>query len=366
MRKFSLGTFLVVTIAAVFSVCCSCDSSIPLNPESDGTSRYVYLGTSEETVDSKVYTVKSYADVNVDEPYFYTYYKYYYMDGNLRRVYTFYHDSLVFLDVMYSDFMEHFCTEGCSYKIREYREDGSVFSIFSYTTKGSGINIFDEEGMICQTKSFDKEGVCIAEAEFYSNGNTKRSTGYLSDGVTKKGVQEYYENGNRKETWSYSEVGNLLSHGQYWENGNIKEGWEFYENGQLKVHGRIYENGSNQEVFNYAEDGKLISHAVYYNNGKVKAGTQKSVRYGREIFNYTDSYESGVARLSYTTVDEVLESFSLAYESGCYRFYYSSQAQKLYEYDDLVCTYGNDSLHSKNTISMIEQEAFDWIEEHKL
>lgn len=49
----------------------------------------VYIGESAEEIDGATYIVKSYASIYATEPYFYTYYKYYYLNTILRRAYVF-------------------------------------------------------------------------------------------------------------------------------------------------------------------------------------------------------------------------------------------------------------------------------------
>ena len=49
----------------------------------------VYIGESTETIEGITYTVQSYADVYAANPYFYTYYKNYYLNDKLRRIYCF-------------------------------------------------------------------------------------------------------------------------------------------------------------------------------------------------------------------------------------------------------------------------------------
>lgn len=69
-------------------------------------SSMVYVGESSETIDGVTYTVKAYADVYGESEYFYTYYKFYYLEGKVRRVYEFHHGPGCNMDYKYSEFKE--------------------------------------------------------------------------------------------------------------------------------------------------------------------------------------------------------------------------------------------------------------------
>ena len=92
-----------------------------------GASNLMYIGEGTETVDSTAYTVKKYADVMVDNPYFYTYYKLYYLNGKLRRVYQYEHVIGCAMDYKYTEFVEHYCYSN-KIKIHTYHENGKLES----------------------------------------------------------------------------------------------------------------------------------------------------------------------------------------------------------------------------------------------
>ncbi|MBO7123894.1 MAG: hypothetical protein J6V90_11525 [Treponema sp.] len=156
--------FLVVLLAGIFVLCftsVSCsngsDSSpiaiIPTNPTNptnggtdgggqtgggtvggDGTitinsKNLTYIGEGSETIDSKTYVVKKYAELLLeDNPYFYSYYKFYYLDGKLRRLYMFDHGMCSNMDYKYTDFLEHSCGSEARHFICTYYENGKIES----------------------------------------------------------------------------------------------------------------------------------------------------------------------------------------------------------------------------------------------
>ena len=114
-----------------------------------GNSRVVYLGETTETIEGITYTVKSYADVYAEEPYFYTYYKYYYLNNKLRRSYLTYHSAgSVDLDYKYYEYEEHICgTANTMVTITDYYESGKIQNYYQKIL-GTGYiqQKFDEAG----------------------------------------------------------------------------------------------------------------------------------------------------------------------------------------------------------------------------
>lgn len=96
-----------------------------------------YIGEGTETVDAVEYKVKKYADLLLDDnPYFYTYYKFYYLDGKLRRVYTFDHGEGSDMDYKYDEFVEHSCnivSSNFQCHIYTYYENGKIESATHYS-----------------------------------------------------------------------------------------------------------------------------------------------------------------------------------------------------------------------------------------
>ena len=105
-----------------------------------------FLGETTETVEGVEYTVESYAYLYANIPYYYTYYKNYYLDGKLRRIYMYNHGFTFDLDYMYTDFAEHdFVVDGFRWEFFEadggwqyykkeiiFNDDGKIKSLIAY------------------------------------------------------------------------------------------------------------------------------------------------------------------------------------------------------------------------------------------
>ena len=81
---------------------------------------FIFIKETTETINNTTYIVKCYADVNTDIPYFYIYYKYYYLNNTLRKTYTYSHQLGSCLNYKYTEFIEHFCYH---HSITEYFYD---------------------------------------------------------------------------------------------------------------------------------------------------------------------------------------------------------------------------------------------------
>ena len=86
------------------------DGTVTIN-----TSKMVYIGEGPEAVDGVTYNVKKYAQLVIDDnPYFYTYYKLYFLNSKLRRVHYYDHGIGHAMDCKYTDFVEHLCGSASS------------------------------------------------------------------------------------------------------------------------------------------------------------------------------------------------------------------------------------------------------------
>lgn len=146
----------------------------------------IYIGESSEQIESVTYKVKSYAEVNPDEPYFYIYYKYYYLNNKLRRTYVFYHETgLSDLDYKYTEFIEHQCgTRSNTILITDYSESGKI--IRKYLDSGSGtkaITKFDEQGYKKEYISYSNDKVTLKQ-KYYQNGSSKFTANYNGGKMT--------------------------------------------------------------------------------------------------------------------------------------------------------------------------------------
>lgn len=68
----------------------------------------IFIGEETEDVDGTSYNVKSYALV-YGSPYFYKYFKFYYLEEALKQVVVYYHLEGSCLDYKYTEFEEHYC-----------------------------------------------------------------------------------------------------------------------------------------------------------------------------------------------------------------------------------------------------------------
>lgn len=102
-------------------------------------SNLVFIGQGNETVDSVEYLVKKYADVFLDDPYFYTYYKVYYLNDKVRRVYRCTHELGSARDYKYSEFNEAECKKNNTITNFYYYENGKLERnrMMTYTCSGS-------------------------------------------------------------------------------------------------------------------------------------------------------------------------------------------------------------------------------------
>jgi len=105
----------------------------------DGEDSYVFIGESEQLVDGVSFNVKSYALLDAGNPYLYTYFKFFFIEEKLLRIYACYHNATNtnLLKVPYYDFTEDDCKE-TSY-IRNFSSNGYVTS-YTVTANGFGSN----------------------------------------------------------------------------------------------------------------------------------------------------------------------------------------------------------------------------------
>ena len=89
-------------------------------------SNLVFISQGNETVDSTEYLVKKYAEVFLDDPYFYIYYKVYYLNDKVRRIYSCQHGIGSQRDYKYSEFNETECRKGHSVSEYYYNENGKL------------------------------------------------------------------------------------------------------------------------------------------------------------------------------------------------------------------------------------------------
>ena len=102
-------------------------------------SNLVFISQGNETVDSTEYLVKKYAEVFLDDPYFYIYYKVYYLNDKVRRIYSCQHGIGSQRDYKYSEFNETECRKGHSVSEYYYYETGKLERNKSMTYNKIGV-----------------------------------------------------------------------------------------------------------------------------------------------------------------------------------------------------------------------------------
>ena len=135
LRKFKINQIIFgLALLALIVTTSSCkqnpdtqkddDSKKPVvtSPEGFG---FIFIEETTEKLDGKDYVVKAYAD-SYGAPYLYDYYKYYYLDGKLKKIHVYYHNNGV-TDYTYKEF-KNYTKENSKHKIEE--------KIFTYYDSG--------------------------------------------------------------------------------------------------------------------------------------------------------------------------------------------------------------------------------------
>ena len=306
------------------------------------TSSIIYMGETTEIIDTISYAVKSYADVYAVEPYFYNYYKYYYLDGKLRRIKVFYHSVGSDLDYKYTEFVEHLCgsnyTQSYDYI---YYENGKLQS-YTQNSNSNGINYkyeyyYDSDGNKSIQKNY-QNGNLYYEIQFYTNGKTKTQKNYKVDVYPSYMYckNTYYENGKEEYEINYSSDGAETSKNYYtyYESGN-KKTYDSWRNG-FKDDSYTYYDVASTTVKSYLDynssNGLLYGESYYYSNGT------KALR----VYYHTDGS---------------IDNFEYHFESGYTQYYYTDSGY-LYTYLDGKTTGTSTASNVYSTkISYTEEQA---------
>ena len=314
------------------------------------TSRNViYIGEESETIDSNTYLVKKYAELPIaDCPYFYTYYKFYYLNNKLRRTYLFYHSmGQVELDYTYENFIPHSCgnNQG-SELITEYYEFGKIFKTIQINTltgtKYKYEYLFNENG-IKTSYTLYMNDVPTNKTTYYPSGTNESITQYQNGKIYY--VTKYYENGKEKESYNY--------------NNDVYPSYLSYKR-------TYYENGKEEWDIRYNPDGteSYKEYHTYYENGNEK--TKKEFRISvydtkcseLNIF-YNNNLSSNIkVEAYYNGWFETLGDTKFFYESGYLKYYFDDDGY-LYTYEDgkTKSTSTNSSVYSnKQTYTAAQAE----------
>lgn len=215
------------------------------------------LGESTETVDGVEYKVHSYAEVYANVPYYFTYYKEYYSNDKLRKLYIFNHPVGSDLDCTYNDFEEHVCIypnkpyelflseEDDLYYKKEvtYNENGTINTIIAYPCYSEDVNSY--------------------KYEYYENNSVKKTSSVEhSDGYLLETIKLYYENhdlgGGQKDGENESIRAKINIDKS---SSVIMRFYEYYESGFIKSYYRAESSGKL-----YSDTGFLYT----YEDNKTK------------------------------------------------------------------------------------------------
>ncbi len=211
-----------------------------------GVSSIVYIGESTETIDGTDYVVKSYADVYATEPHFFTYYKYYYLDNNLRKVCIYNHGVGSCLLYDYTNYEVHKCgMSGGIEQLYEYYENGQLKKFVQKTD--TGVLIY----------------------HYYETGKKESMSYYTGDVLTY--VYTYYESGNEKSVDLYTN-GILTSSIKYFDlsSSKAKSFIYYHSDGSLSSEGYYYSADCEKLRVYYRDDGSISYFYFYYESGYLK------------------------------------------------------------------------------------------------
>lgn len=214
-------------------------------------SNLVFIGQGNETVDSVEYLVKKYADVYLDDPYFYTYYKVYYLNDKVRRVYSCDHGVGSQRDYKYSEFNEIECRKGHQTEDYIYFENGKKEKeiIINYDISG---NITGQQ-----------------TTTYYDSGNKKE---YESRFPNTCSFQTFYDQPydiNIDNMSTTNGGGGLLKLRSSWSQDQVSLFLYYYESGYLKYFyssGYYYEYEDNQTTVLSLDSSVYTSRTAYTND----------------------------------------------------------------------------------------------------
>ena len=222
IKKIAFG----IALLALFLCASSCkqtpdtkkddDSKKPVvtSPEGFG---FVFIEETTEKLDGKDYIVKAYAD-SYGTPYLYDYYKYYYLDGKLKKIHIYYHNRGR-ADHTYEEFKNYIAkAQGFGKyeeKIFTYYDSGRLKEREDYLLEHHEYELEFEHAL---TGYYDVEGNPIRFiTTFYTNGDYVHY--YYKNG--KEGLSYYFENYNDEERFHFT---------YYYESGFVFYDYDPYRN----------------------------------------------------------------------------------------------------------------------------------------
>ena len=206
-------------------------------------SNLVFISQGNETVDSTEYLVKKYAEVFLDDPYFYIYYKVYYLNDKVRRIYSCPHGIGSQRDYKYSDFNEAECRKGHSVSEYYYYETGKLERNKSMTYNNIGVQATGMD--YCYYPSGNMKSYEIFQSAPYSI-----YTFYDVEGTSPMGI-----GGTKLAAVNISSSSLIISY--YYESGYLKY---YYSNGYY------YEYADNTTRSASTDSSVYTSRTAYTND----------------------------------------------------------------------------------------------------
>lgn len=219
-------------------------------------SNLVFISQENETVDSTEYLVKKYAEVFLDDPYFYTYYKVYYLNDKVRRIYSCSHGIGSQRDYKYSEFNETECQKGHSVANYWYFENGKKEKNTS--------------------ASYDVLGNITAQSTetYYESGNQKTAESLMGNGIY--GIQTFYDipyDTTIAMGGSVNGGGGLFKLYGSITGNQVSSFYYYYESGYLKyyyINGYYYEYADNT-TRTFSTDSSVYTSRTAYTNDQALA-----------------------------------------------------------------------------------------------
>lgn len=240
LRKFKINQIIFgLALLALIVTTSSCKQNpdtqkdddskktVVTSPEGFG---FIFIEETTEKLDGKDYTVKAYAD-SYGAPYLFDYYKYYYLDGKLKKIHVYYHNTGK-SDYTYEEF-------------KNYIKENSDFGIYE-----EKIYTYYDNGRLQEMEVWmSDEYVPNWHSEFYSHYNVKyydnEKNTIKSETNDKGGTTYYYQNGKAGLNFYYD--GNSFELSFYYESGYTcyyysgeSQKLRFWEDGVYKNRGGDY------------------------------------------------------------------------------------------------------------------------------
>lgn len=253
----------------------------------------VYLGETTEVINRVTYIVKTYADVYGGSEYFYTIYKYYYLNNKLKRTSITNHSAgQVDLDFKYFEYVEHTCGTSAGITITTDFYDNGKIQNYSQSIPGAGYieKKYSETGLLLQYNEI--YNTFKSYTTYYTSGNEKSYKYYLplpeDISCFKLAYEEEYFDDifkNKKKYINYGRQGVSKKEEYYYAPNKYQFYLEYNLNGTVKNFMYYYQSG-------YLEYCYIDSdYYIYsYEDGKTKTYSSSEDVYSSRIPKMSDEY----------------------------------------------------------------------------